>query len=52
MPRGKRKTIKHCVECGVEIKGAKDYCEPCHTRILERLRKKRGKKSLKPNNPT
>ncbi len=52
MPYGKQNIIKQCFECGAEIKGAKDYCEPCHTKILEKLKKRRRKKSLKSNNPT
>jgi hypothetical protein len=41
---GRRKTIKQCVECGEKITGVKDYCAPCHAKILEKLKKGRRKK--------
>jgi predicted amidophosphoribosyltransferase len=41
---GRRKSIKLCVECGEKITGMKDYCTPCHAKILEKIRKGRRKK--------
>jgi uncharacterized OB-fold protein len=41
---GRRNKDKKCVECGKKISGFKDYCPPCHAKILEKIRnKKRGK---------
>jgi len=36
---GRRKKEKRCVECGKRITGFKDYCTPCHKKIVERMRK-------------
>ncbi|GBE18277.1 hypothetical protein BMS3Abin16_00872 [archaeon BMS3Abin16] len=41
---GRRKTIKHCVECGEKITGIKDYCAPCHAKILEKIKEVKRKK--------
>jgi hypothetical protein len=41
---GKRKTIKHCVECGDKISGIKDYCATCHASMLEKMKEVRRKK--------
>jgi hypothetical protein len=46
------KIMKNCFKCDVEIIGPMAYCKPCHTKILEILRGKRGKKSVKPNIPS
>ncbi len=35
---GRRKETKNCVECGKAIGGYKDYCAPCHEKILEKIR--------------
>ncbi len=35
---GRRKETKNCVECGKAIGGYKDYCAPCHERILEKIK--------------
>jgi hypothetical protein len=52
MRNNKRKTITNCFKCDVEIIGPKGYCQPCHTKILEKIKWRGGKKPLKSNNPT
>ena len=42
---GRRKTLKHCVECGKKITGMKDYCGPCHVKILEKIKKAKKSKA-------
>jgi hypothetical protein len=45
MPYGKQKIIKYCFKCDVEIIGPMGYCKPCHTKILEKLKGRKGKKN-------
>jgi predicted nucleic acid-binding Zn ribbon protein len=44
MAAGRKKSIKYCVECGLKITGGKDYCSPCHIKILEKIKRIRVKK--------
>jgi predicted nucleic acid-binding Zn ribbon protein len=41
---GWREPKKQCFKCGEEIRGAKDYCEPCHEKVLKKLKKRRRRK--------
>lgn len=44
---GRRSKEKKCVECGKKISGFKDYCAPCHERILEKIKNSRRERKFK-----
>jgi len=46
---GRRGKVKKCVECGKTISGFKDYCTPCHERILEKIKISRKGRKYKKN---